>query len=93
MGKYSNSDILQNAIDKQNEQDWLKQKHNIEKADVVIVEKSGTWKLIVLIIKTIFAIALFCCAAIGIFTLLYPETRYIFFNLLTEIFNSIMGGK
>lgn len=92
MGRYEKADILQTAIDKQNEQQHLKDKHNIQDKNVVVVEKTHIFKWFALLIRIIFSIALFIMAAIGTFTLLYPELRTAFINILTEILNSI-GGK
>lgn len=89
MGKYSKSTVLQAAIDAHNEQKRLKQKHNIKDDNVVVVEKSSIWKVIIMTIKTVFSIILFCCAAIGIFALLYNDTREIIFDVVKEIINSI----
>lgn len=92
MGRYSKSTVLQNAIDKQNEQLHLKEKHNIQDENVVIVEKTHIFKWIALLFRIIFTIILFAMAAIGIFTLLYPDLRQEFIKILFEILNSI-GGK
>lgn len=92
MGRYSKSTVLQNAIDKQNEQLHLKEKHNIQDENVVIVEKTHIFKWIALLFRIIFTIILFAMAAIGIFTLLYPDLRQEFIKILFETLNSI-GGK
>ncbi len=92
MGRYSKANILQTAIDVQNNQQHLKEKHNIQDDNVVVVEKTHIFKWIALLLRVIFTIALLTMAAVGIFTLLYPELRTIFLYTLTEIFNSI-GGK
>lgn len=92
MGRYSKSTVLQNAIDKQNEQLHLKEKHNIQEENVVIVEKTHIFKWIALLFRIIFTIILFAMAAIGIFTLLYPDLRQEFIKILFETLNSI-GGK
>lgn len=92
MGRYEKTNILQTAIDKQNEQQHLKDKHSIQDDNVIVVEKTHIFKWITLLIRVVFTIALFIMAAIGVFTLLYPELRTIFINILTEILNSI-GGK
>lgn len=92
MGRYSKAHILQTAINEQNEQQHLKDKHNIQNENVVVVEKTHIFKWIALLLRVIFTIVLFAMAAIGIFTLLYPELRTILLQTLTEIFNSI-GGK
>lgn len=92
MGRYSKSTVLQNAIDKQNEQLHLKEKHNIQDENVVVVEKTHIFKWIALLFRIIFTIVLFAMAAIGIFTLLYPDLRQEFIKILFETLNSI-GGK
>lgn len=96
MGKYSNANVLQIKIDEDHKQKRLKDKHKIENENVVIVEKNNLFKfsvrLIILIIKTIFCISLFCMAAIGIFTLIYSDLRQSFISILTQIINSILGG-
>lgn len=92
MGKYEKANVLQSAIDMQNEQQQLKDKHNIRDENIVVVEKTHIFRWIALLIRIIFTIALFTMAALGIFTLLYPELRNLFLDTLTEIFNSI-GGR
>lgn len=92
MGKYEKANVLQSAIDRQNEQQQLKDKHNIRDENIVVVEKTHIFRWIALLIRIIFTIALFTMATIGIFTLLYPELRNLFLDTLTEIFNSI-GGR
>lgn len=96
MGRYSNANVLQSKIDAEQEQQRLKNKHKIENQDVIIVEKNNFFKfsikLIILIIKTMFCITLFCMATIGIFTLIYPELRQSFISILIEIINSVLGG-
>lgn len=92
MGRYEQADILQTAIDKQNEQQHLKDKHNIQDKNVVVVEKTHIFKWIASLIRVIFTIFLSAITAIGILTLLYPELRTILINILAEILNSI-GGK
>lgn len=92
MGKYKNANILQSAIDNQNEQQRLKEKHNIQNENVVVVEKTHFFKWLTLLFRVVFTIALFAVAAIGIFTLLYPDLRQEFLKILIETINSI-GGK
>lgn len=92
MGKYEKANVLQSAIDRQNEQQQLKDKHNIRDENIVVVEKTHIFRWIAILIRIIFTIALFTMATIGIFTLLYPELRNLFLDTLTEIFNSI-GGR
>ncbi|MCM1219457.1 MAG: hypothetical protein NC548_33680 [Lachnospiraceae bacterium] len=91
MGKYKNANILQNEIDSINEQQALKAKHNVQADNVVVVEKTQLFKWIAILIKTVFSILVFICAAIGIFTLLYPQLRNSFIAILNQIIKSIGG--
>ncbi len=96
MGKYSNANILQAKIDENNEQQRLKNKHNIENENILVIEKSNTFKFtvktVILLIKTLAGTALLCLSAIGVFTLLYSDLRQNFISILVEIINSIFGG-
>ena len=92
MGRYEKANVLQSAIDKQNEQQHLKDKHNIQDKNVIVVEKTPIFKWLILLFRVVFTIVLFVVAAIGIFTLLYPDLRHEFLKILIETINSI-GGK
>lgn len=92
MGRYLKTNILQTAIDAENNQQHLKTKHNIQEENVIVVEKSSIFKWFAMLLKVTFTVTLFALAAIGIFTLLYPELRNEFIKILIEIFNAI-GGK
>lgn len=91
MGKYKNANVLQNKIDNINEQETLKQKHNIESENVVVVEKTQWFKWLTILLKSIFSVFVLIFAAIGIFTLLYPELRSSFITILYQIIQSIGG--
>ena len=91
MGKYKNANVLQNKIDNINEQETLKQKHNIESENVVVVEKTQWFKWLTILLKSILSVFLIIFAAIGIFTLLYPELRSSFITILYQIIQSIGG--
>lgn len=96
MGRYSKANVLQSKIDKENEQKRLKKKHSIEDNNIIVIEKNNifkfTVKTVILLIRAITGITLFCLAAIGIFTLLYSDLRQVFISILSEIFNSVFGG-
>lgn len=91
MGKYKNANVLQNKIDDIIEQETLKQKHNIESENVVVVEKTQLFKWLTILLKSIFSVLVLIFAAIGIFTLLYPELRNSFITILHQIIQSIGG--
>ena len=67
----------------------IKQKHHITDENVVVVEKSNTLKFIirilVLFLKTAAWITLIILAAVGILCLVYPETRWALFDILSGI--------
>ena len=67
----------------------IKQKHHI--TDENVVEKSNTLKFIirilVLFLKTAAWITLIILAAVGILCLVYPETRWALFDILSGIRN------
>ena len=69
----------------------IKQKHHIIDENVVVVEKSNTLKFIirilVLFLKTAAWIILIILAAVGILCLVYPETRWALFDILSGIRN------
>lgn len=91
MGKYKNANVLQNKIDNINEQETLKQKHNIESENVLVVEKTQWFKWLTILLKSILSVFVLIFAAIGIFTLLYPELRNSFITILHQIIQSIGG--
>ena len=96
MGKYQNANILQTKIDENNKQQRLKNKHNIADENVVVIEKSNTFKFtvktVILLIKALSGTALLCLATIGVFTLLYSDLRQNLFNILIEVFHSVFRG-
>ncbi len=72
------------------EENRIRKKHNITD-NIVVVEKSNTFKfiirVIVLLLKTAAWISLIILAAVGILCLIYPETRNELFQILNEIFD------
>ena len=92
MGKY---DIYIENLKKEEsfnkEQGRLHNKHSDIDENKVIVEKSNTIKFVLSFlrasIKTIATIILVSLAAIGIITLIYPEIRAEFIEVILNIFN------
>lgn len=91
MGKYKNANVLQKEILQEQNQQHLKEKHNIQDEDVVVVEKTQIFKWLSILIRSILSIAVFVAAAIGIFTLLYPDMRNEFISILNQILTQIGG--
>lgn len=93
MGRYKNATILNAEIEEKNHQTKLRQKHNINNENVVVVEKNNTFKFIVrvfvMIVKATAGIALITLAAIGIYTLAEPELRAVFFDFLNQIISKV----
>jgi len=71
------------------EQKKLHKKHDKIPEDTVIIEKNGTMKIIAGLLRTIirklFGLIVIALATIGILTLIYPETRAAFFNVIQMI--------
>lgn len=93
MGRYKNATVLNAKIEEQNHQTKLRQKHNINNENVVVVEKNNTFKFIVrvfvMIVKATAGTALITLAAIGIYTLTEPELRALFIQFLNQIISKI----
>lgn len=91
MGKYKIG--LVTEIQKQQkineEQKKIKQRHGIQEDNVIVVEKTNMTKFLIRtvagIIKLAATICLLLLAAVGLFTLLYPEIREPFTIILNEI--------
>ncbi len=80
-------------------QQSLKKKHHIDDEDVIIVEKKSLGKFLIRLflsgVKLTATTALILMAAAGILTLVYPDTRSEFFNVLLNIFSetrNLIGG-
>ena len=73
-------------------QENLKDKYNINDEDkkIVVVEKSNTYKftvkMLVLLVKTIATILLLFLAAVGLITLIYPESRESFISVIQQVY-------
>ena len=93
MSKYKKglvSDIKAEKVFEKKQED-LKDKYNIKDSDkkVVVVEKSNAYKftvnLLIGVIKTAATICILILASVGLLTLIYPESRNAFSNVLNEI--------
>lgn len=74
------------------EQERLKEKYNIGQ-DVVVVEKSNTYKftvkMLVNLIRTILTVILLVLAVIGLISLLYPAVRNQLLIVLSDVYNEL----
>lgn len=93
--KYKNAFVTgyNKKLEEVEKQSKLKHKHKIEDENVLIVEKTNTWKftirVLMLLVKTVAWIILVAFAAVGVLSLIYPETRMELFYLISKIFHSI----
>lgn len=93
--KYKNAFVsgYNKKLEEAEKQSKLKHKHKIEDENVLIVEKTNTWKftirVLILLVKTAAWIILVAFAAVGVLSLIYPETRMELFYLISKIFHSI----
>ena len=69
----------------------LKKKHQIDQENVVVVEKSNTYKFtiktIISFIKLIATVTLLILAVIGLTTLVYPTLRQEFLTIFLDVFD------
>ena len=91
MAKFKTSWVSKQKEDKkrQEEQQKLKDKHNIKDNNVVVVEKANmtkfTVKMLIRFVKLIATICLLILAAIGLTTLIFPETREAFTGIFHQV--------
>lgn len=91
MAKFKTSLVSKYKEDKkrQEEQQKLKDKHNIKDDNIVVVEKTNmtkfTVKMAIRLIKLIATICLLVLAAIGLTTLIFPETRESFLGIFQQV--------
>ena len=66
-------------IERQAQQEKLREKHNIEDENMVVVEKSNMAKFsvntFIRLVKFFAAVIIVCLAVIGLTVLVFPETR------------------
>lgn len=85
---------IKEEIKFEKEQEDLKEKYKLDVPnDVVVVEKSNVYKftvkMFVTLVKTIATICLLVLASIGIITLIYPESRAAYTNVMNEILQQL----
>ena len=97
MSKFQNgfvSKIEEKKIFEEKQND-LKEKYNIDAQDVIIVEKNHVVKFFVKVmisfIKTVATISILVLAAIGLLTVVYPEVRNPFVELLVSFREQIVS--
>ncbi len=80
--------------EEQRRQELLKEKYDIRE-DIVVVEKSNTFKFIVRVIirlvKTVALILLVLLAFIGLMGILFPDSRAELWNIAVEIYAQVQG--
>ena len=81
---------FEEQLEKERQQKLLHEKHNIEDENVIVVEKSGTYRLIISLCKTIAAVAVFCLAAAGLLALIYPEPRNEMISILESAISQVI---
>ena len=90
MDIYENKSKLIKERDKQAQ---LREKYDIEEK-VIVKETSNMTKFLIRtcgwVIRTIATILLWCLAAIGIITLIYPENRKILIDTVTTAFEGLL---
>ena len=77
------------------EQEKLHEKHEGISEDTVIIEKSNMWKFMInflqTVLRTMFGVITVGLSTIGLLTLIYPDTRLAFFDVINQIFNDLVG--
>ena len=94
MGRYDKyRKAVKEEIAFNEEQDRLHEKHSNIDEDTIIIETSNMWKFLMtylrLSLKTASSIMLVFLAAVGILTLIYPETRAAFQTLIETLIDEI----
>lgn len=84
------SDIKEEKAFEKKQED-LKEKYNLDVAEgVVVVEKTNAYKFTIkaisILIRTVATICLLTLASIGLITLIYPESRQAFTNVMNDIY-------
>lgn len=92
--KFSPVEKYNQEIELKKEQELKRKKYNVEDENVIIVEKNNTVKFLVnvllAVVKTIATIIIILLAAIGLMCLIYPSTRMEFFQIIFDIFSTIL---
>lgn len=72
------------------QQRMLHEKHNIEDENVIVVEKSGFYRMLTALCRTIAAIIVFILAAVGLLSIIYPEPRNEMIGILTSAISQVV---
>ena len=81
---------FEEQLEKERQQKMLHEKHKIEDENVIVVEKSGIYRLIISLCKTVAAVAVFCLAAAGLLALIYPEPRNEMISILESAISQVI---
>ena len=91
MSRFNLSERIKKENAKEKEQIRLKKKHQIDQENVVVVEKSNTYKFtiktIISFIKLIATVTLLILAVIGLTTLVYPTLSQEFLTIFLDVFD------
>ena len=91
MSRFNLSERIKKENAKEKEQIRLKKKHQIDQENVVVVEKSNTYKFtiktIIAFIKLIATVTLLILAVIGLTTLVYPTLSQEFLTIFLDVFD------
>ena len=91
MSRFNLSERIKKENAKEKEQIRLKKKHQIDQENVVVVEKSNTYKFtiktIISFIKLIATVTLLILAVIGLTTLVYPTLRQELLTIFLDVFD------
>ena len=91
MSRFNLSERIKKENAKEKEQIRLKKKHQIDQENVVVVEKSNTYKFtiktIIAFIKLFATVTLLILAVIGLTTLVYPTLRQEFLTIFLDVFD------
>lgn len=76
-------------------QQKLKEKHNIQDSNVVVVEKRhyilAALKILWAVVRVICTICIFAMATAGLISIVYPSVRSELISVLNEIWNTLSG--
>lgn len=94
MGKYDKyANAVKEEITWKGEQERLHDKHDSVPDDTVIIETGNMGKFMLNFIRsflnTVFAVILILLATVGILTLIYPEPRGAFINVINIILEDL----
>ena len=85
---------IQKEKEFEKEQQNLKEKYSLDVSDdVVVVEKTNAYKftvkMLVNAVKALATICLLVLATIGLITLIYPNSRNAFFDIMSSIYREL----